>query len=234
MFAFHPSTFVFLFLLFSQTSTQNSFKPSITCYTKYQHEETKSPTLNALLSYSYYQSEITQYATPDGELCSDVGCACFSYRSICSYTCPGPNHFSECTDADRQNRVIKWHRGWTSNTKCEQMRQRSQAYLDLTCCYTDRCNDQPGKVIKIVDSNVPSQLHEPYRHQTPQSLPISHRPSSHYDNYVRLPTTSRLPDTYNPSQTYERSLSRNNSLSLNSFSVWMYAFGLLFSLLPMA
>jgi len=200
---------------------------------KYEHEETKSQTLNTVLSYSYYQSEITQYTTTEGELCSKVGCACFSYRSVCSYSSPGTNHFSQCTDDDRQNRIIKWHRGWASHTQCEQMHQHPQTYLDLTCCYTDRCNDQPGKMTKVVDTQLPIQQYDTYAYQTPQALSISYKPSPRYHSHAHTSTTSRLLDTYKPSPAYDKSLPSNNSFSLNSFSNWMIFFALVFCFLIM-
>jgi hypothetical protein len=213
-----------------QVSTQNGFKPSITCYMKYEHEETKSQSLNTVLGYSYYQSEITQYATPEGELCSKVGCACFSYKSICSYSSPGSNHFSQCTDDDRQNRISKWHRGWASHVQCEQMRQHPHTYIDLTCCYTDRCNDQPGKITKVVDTQLPIQYHDTYAHKI-QPFTTSQKPSTRYHSHVHHPTTSRLPNTYTSSPAYDKPLSLNNSLSCSSFSNWIIFFALAFCLL---
>jgi len=225
----------FLLLIVLQVSAQQGFKPSITCYMKYDHEETKSQTLNTVLGYSYYQSEITQYVTTEGELCSKVGCACFSYRSVCSYTSPGSNHFSQCTDDDRQNGIIKWHRGWASHDQCEQMRYHPQTYIDLTCCYTDRCNDQPGKITKVVDTQLPIQhqqhLHHQYAHQTPQPSITSHKPIQRYYSHVYHPTnTSRSPETYKQSPVNDKSLPPYNSFSSNSFSNWMIVFTLIFSL----
>jgi hypothetical protein len=232
----------FLLLIVLQVLAQNGFKPSITCYMKYDHEETKSQSLNTVLGYSYYQSEITQYATTEGELCSKVGCACFSYRSVCSYSSPGSNHFSQCTDDDRQNGIIKWHRGWSSHDQCEQMRYHPQTYLDLTCCYTDRCNDQPGKTIKVVDSQLPIQ-HQPYQqehhhhhyaHQPPQPSTTPQKPTQRYYSHVHHPTTtSRLPETYKSSSINDKTLIPSNSLSLNSFSNWMIVVTLIVALFAM-
>jgi hypothetical protein len=222
---------LFLFLIVSQISGQNGFKPSITCYTKYDYEETKSQTSNNILSYSYQEAEITQYGTPDNEMCSNVGCACFSYKSICSYSSPGTNHFSSCTEEDRQNRVIKWHRGWASHDKCEQMRRHPQTYQDLTCCYTDRCNDQPGKITKIVDPQLPVQRNPYYPYQTPQPLYATHKSSPQYNNHVRYPTTTRSSDIYRPISDSDGSLPRGNSLSFNSSSKWITFFALVFCLL---
>jgi hypothetical protein len=221
----------FLLLIVSQVSAQYGYKPSITCYMKHEHEETKSQTLNTVLKFSYYQSETTQYGTPEGEPCSNVGCACFSYRSICSYSSPGTNHFSQCTEDDRQNGIIKWHRGWASHFQCEQMRQHPQTYLDLTCCYTDRCNDQPGKITKVVDTQSPIQQQDPYPSQTPQALFIEQKSSQRHHSHVYHSTTSRSPDTYKPSSGYDKSLPPNNSLSINSFSNWMIFFALVCCLL---
>ncbi len=222
MLVFNQYILFILVLIVVQASAQHGFKPSITCYMKYEHEETKSQTLNTLLSYSYYQTEITQYATTEGETCSKVGCACFSYRSVCSYSSPGSNHFSQCTDDDRQNGIIKWHRGWASHTQCEQMRQHPQTYLDLTCCYTDRCNDQPGKITKFVDTQLPIQQHDTYAYQTPR-----------YHGHTHTSTTSRLLDTYKPSSAYDKSVPPNNSFLPNSFSNWMIFFALIFYFLIM-
>jgi len=193
----------FLLLIVSQVSAQNYYAPSITCYTQYEYEETKNQASNSVLGYAFSQAEITHYSTSEGELCSNVGCACFSYRSACSHSSHGPNHYSQCTDTDRHNRVVKWHRGFTSLSKCEQMRQQPQTYADLTCCHTDRCNDQPGKIIKIVDSNI-----QPQR----------------YNTYV-YPTASYI------SEVEKSPLQTSNALSSVAFSNWIICFALLFRLI---
>jgi hypothetical protein len=170
----------------------------------YESDETRIDKSDFVLSYHYYKTESTQSQTPESELCSKVGCACFSYRSTCSYSSPGTNHVSKCTDDDRQSRIIKWHRGWTSQAKCEEMRQQPQTYLDLTCCYTDRCNNQPGKIIKFVDPPVPVQPHELYGQQTPQSLPISHKPHDHQTpqplSITQKPHDHQTPRTFSIAQ----------------------------------
>jgi len=178
----------------------------------YESDETRIDKSDFVLSYHYYKTESTQSQTPESELCSKVGCACFSYRSTCSYSSPGTNHVSKCTDDDRQSRIIKWHRGWTSQAKCEEMRQQPQTYLDLTCCYTDRCNDQPGKIIKIVEPPVPVQPHELYGHRTPQPLPISHEPPQLYDHQTPQP----LFIAQKPPQPYEHPTPRTFSIAQKS------------------
>jgi len=290
MLAFIQCILFFLLLIVLQILAQHrGFKPSITCYMKYNHEETKSQTSNTLLSYSYHEAEITQFVTPEGEICSKVGCACFSYRGVCSQSSPGANHYSSCKNEDRQNGIIKWHYGWASHDQCEELRKHPNTYLDLTCCYTDRCNDQPGKITKVIDTPLPiqqqdiysyqgqysgpdsgqhplptpykpsqhhdtydyqgqysgpysgqhplpapykpSQHYDTYAYQTPQSLPITQKPSPRYNSHVHHTTTSRLSDAYKPSPTYDRSLPRSGSLSSSSFSIWMIFFALIFCLL---
>ncbi|CAF4251155.1 unnamed protein product, partial [Rotaria sp. Silwood2] len=140
------------FYLAHQVLGNNYARDSVTCYTTYDDQETRSRGSNRLLNYSFHEAHTTQYATFEGELCSVVGCACFSYRDACSYLPKAANHLSQCTQEDRQNGSIKWHRGWTSITKCEQMRQQPDKYHNLTCCHTNRCNDQPGKVITLVET----------------------------------------------------------------------------------
>jgi hypothetical protein len=203
MFACMQPALFFLFFIILQASAQNYFKPSVTCYMKYEHEETISQTLNTLLHYSYHESEVTQYVTAEGEQCATVDCACFSYRSVCSYPAIASHHYSQCTDADQQNGIVKWYRGIASHAKCEQMRQQPQIYLDLTCCYTDRCNNQPAKITKISDTELPSQMYSSYNHQGPQPLPMSQNPPQRPDSHVYHPVTARLPETYKSSQQYD-------------------------------
>ena len=241
----------FLLLIVAQVLAQNGFKPSITCYIKYDHEETKSQSLNTLLGYAYHHREVTHYATNEHELCSKVSCACFSYRSVCSSSSPGSNHYSQCTDEDRQNGVIKWHHGWASHDQCEDMRRHPQTYLDLTCCYTDRCNNQPGKITKVVDSEIPVQ-HQQYINQQPY-----HQEHIHYQHHYittsqetsttsqttttyrhrshahRPTTTTRAPEPFKPSPVNDKGLQPLNSLSLNSYSIWMIIVTLTVSLLTM-
>ena len=190
-------------------------------------------------------------------MCSKVGCACFSYRSVCSHSSPGANHYSQCTDDDRHNGVIKWHRGWASHDQCEQMRRHPQTYLDLTCCYTDRCNDQPGKVTKLVDAQSHGQQlhphylisiiilisdanrspqqhhghgHDPYTLQTVPPPLNQQRPTHRYNSQTYYSTTSRSVGTYRPSAADDKYYSPINSLSMNSLSHWMIFFTLVFAL----
>jgi hypothetical protein len=222
---------VFLILLIvAQVPAQNYYKPSITCYTKYDHEQTKSQASNSILSYSYSQAETTQYTTAENELCSNVGCACFSYRTACSSSSMGPHHFAHCTDADRLNGVLKWHRGLTSHAKCDQLRHQPQTYLDLSCCYTDRCNDQQGQITKIVDIQYPAQRHDSHVHPTASHMHFSNKPSQHHDGSIHR-TTSYMSVTDKPNQSYDKPLSANNSLSSISFSNWLMFFPLVFCLI---
>ena len=205
MLAFIQFALINLLFLISQVSSQNNFKPSITCYVIYESEETRIDKTNAELNSHYYQMETTQYQTPESELCSKVDCACFSYKSACSYSSPGTNHVSKCTDDDRQKRIIKWHRGWTSQARCEAMHQQPQTYSDLTCCFTDRCNNQPGKITKIVEAPVPVQLHELYGYQNPQPLSIVQKPSQKYDTYAHQ-APQILSVSHKPPQQYSTSI----------------------------
>ena len=236
---------LFIVLLIHSCSTQQTYKPSITCYMKYDHEETISRPLSTVISYAYQQKEATHHMTTDGELCSKMGCACFSYRGVCSVSSPGKNHFSQCTDDDRQNGVIKWHRGWGSIEQCEQMRYYPQTFVDLTCCHTDRCNDQPGKVTKYVDTYLPiplPQYHQPYVYQNPEtttttttteSTTTSTKPPRRYVSHVHHSTTTRSPETYKPSPANDKSfsLTTNSSSSQNFISYWMISFILAFPIL---
>jgi hypothetical protein len=193
---------LYLQLIVSHVLSQHRFKPSITCYRKYEHEETRNEIMNITLRRWYSESLITRRFTKPDELCSSTGCACFSYRRDCSYSSPRLHHFSQCNTTDRQNGIIKWHRGVTTISTCEQMRQLHHIYLNLTCCYADRCNDQPGKIITIVDTNGPSQLHDTNDSQTQEALSSTHMPN-------RFDSTS---------------LRTNQSLSSNSFSSWTIFF----------
>jgi hypothetical protein len=122
------------------------------------------------------------------------------------------------------------------------MRYHPQTYLDLTCCYTDRCNDQPGKIIKVVDSQLPIQ-HQPYQqehhhhhyaHQLPQPSTTPQKPTQRYYSHVQHPTTtSRLLETYKPNSVNDKALIPSNSLSLNSFSNWMIVVTLFVALFAM-
>jgi hypothetical protein len=188
---------------------------------KYEHEETRSASSNALLHYSYHESEVTHYTTPEGEKCISGSCAYFSYRKFCSEPAKGSYHFSQCTDADQLDQKIKWYREVTSTAKCEEMRQQPHIYLDSTCCYTDRCNNQPQKNIKISDTDIPNQPYTSYNHQGPFSPNQAHQyegrfafqpvPSrlpdleylpQRHEGHVYQPITSRLPHTHRSSQEY--------------------------------
>lgn len=229
------------------TQQQETFKPSITCYMKYDHEETISRTLNTALSYTYHQSEATHYVTVDGELCSKVGCTCFSYRSVCSHSLPGKNHFSQCTDQDRQNGIINWHRGWSSNQQCQQMRYHPETYMDLTCCDTNRCNDQPGTIKKYVETHLPiPQYPLPYVHQYHETTPttttttstipvitttISTRTSRRYSSHVHSSTTTRPSETDKASPANDKALIIGNSVCRCNFIChWLIFFTLAFSM----
>ena len=225
-----------LLLLFSvllsvtaQVPIGQGLRPSITCYTKYQHEETRDSDLNTVINYAYSQSEITHSQTLDGEYCSQVGCACYSYRSACASAPTSGNYFSPCTPEDQQNRAVKWHRGLTSHAKCEQMQQRSDIYQNLTCCYTDRCNDQPGKVTQSVQSRLPLQRYESHFRPTASSpAPVSYPPTRRYENAPRVSVTP-LVMSERPREVYEQSTSLNGSPSMNYASNWMkvLVFGLI-------
>lgn len=231
---------IFLLFLLHSCSTQQTFQSSLTCYTKYDHEETISRPLSTVLSYTYQQKEATHYMTPDGELCSKIGCTCFSYRSVCSFSSPGKNHFSQCTDEDRHNGVIKWHYGWSTIEQCEQMRSHPQTYVDLTCCQMNRCNDQPGKITKYVDTYLPipsPQYHQPYVYQNPETTTTeitttSTKPPRRYVSHVHHSITTRLPETYKPSPANDRSFSitTNSSSTQNFISYSMIFFILAFSM----
>ncbi|CAF1214412.1 unnamed protein product [Rotaria sordida] len=225
MFTFIQFIFISFIFIALQVSTQNQFKESIKCFLRYEHLQHTSQTLNKTLTYTYHQSELTIYRTEENKLCSKVGCACFSYRSVCSHSSRGLNHRAECTNDDKQNGIIQWHRGWTSQAKCEQMRQKPKIYLNLTCCHTDQCNNQPGIIVNIVDRHTPLQIqntddddqtpsslfitHKPpqqynnYDHQSSPLLSISHKPSQWNNNYVHHSPTFHLPDNNKPSQVYD-------------------------------
>ena len=232
-------------LLVGSYSTQHALKSSITCYTKYDHEETISRTLNVAIGYAYHQLAMTNHMTDEGELCSKVGCVCFSYQSVCSSSSTDMNRVSPCTDDDRQNRTIKWHRGWTSYQKCEQMRSQPQTYMDLTCCDTNRCNDQQGKIKKYVDTNLPLPQYPflpPVVHQypetttttdtTPVTTTISTRKSRRYSSHVHSSTTTRSFETDKPNPVNDKALLINSSsLSLCDFVYhWLIFFTFTFSM----
>ncbi len=221
-----------LFFIIVQASYLNDFKPTLTCYLEYDHTGTRSASSNALLRYSYKESVITHYTTAEGKKCTSGNCACFSYRKVCTEPAEGSYHFSTCTDADQLDRKIKWYRGLTSDTKCEEMRQQPHIYLDLTCCYTDRCNNQPPPNITVSDTNIPKQPYISYNHQgpVPSNLSNLEYPPQRHEGRVHHPTTTLYSDTYGPSQAYDKSSSSYSVLS-NSFSKWMIFFTLLFCLL---
>ncbi|CAF1214430.1 unnamed protein product [Rotaria sordida] len=105
------------------------------------------------------------------------------------------------------------------------MRQKPKIYLNLTCCHTDQCNNQPGIIVNIVDRHTPLQIqntddddqtpsslfitHKPpqqynnYDHQSSPLLSISHKPSQWNNNYVHHSPTFHLPDNNKPSQVYD-------------------------------
>jgi len=228
---------------------QSGLKISITCFSRYEHEETRSQTSNQLLSYAYHEAEITSTATHDGIPCSTIGCACFSYRTVCSSNPLARNHYSQCTDDDRRNHVVKWHRGWSSNDECERMRQQSQTYQDLTCCYTDKCNDQPGLVTKLIDpaqtpiqsnnmaSNYqgrhygtfvqPTPLPNPNVHHRQPASPQYQTPRHHvYQTQPTAPATvtySTRTRAYSPTKSYadyERNKQSNRGSTVQLFSLW--------------
>ncbi|CAF3677474.1 unnamed protein product [Rotaria sp. Silwood1] len=225
MFAFIQYAFILFIFIVSQVSTENQFKQSIKCYQLHEQEDTVIRTLNITVGHAFQKAILTIHATEDNIPCSKVGCVCFSYRGVCSHSSRGSNHFGECTDADKHNRIIQWHRGWSSQATCEQMRQQSETYLNLTCCSTDYCNNQPGKVIKFIDIQTPIQIHNSYDpqnlpyssipqkpsqqyndadHQVEQPMFIPPKPSQWNNDNVRHSFTSRLPNMNKPSHSYDR------------------------------
>ncbi|CAF4583024.1 unnamed protein product [Rotaria sp. Silwood1] len=235
MFAFIQYAFILFIFIISQVSTENQFKQSIKCYQLHEQEDTVIRTLNITVGHAFQKATFTIHATEDNIPCSKVGCVCFSYRGVCSHSSRGSNHFGECTDADKHNRIIQWHRGWSSQATCEQMRQQSETYLNLTCCSTDYCNNQPGKVIKFIDIQTPIQIHNSY---DPQNLPYSsipQKPSQQYndaDDQVEQPMfippkpsqwnndnvhhsfTSRLPNMNKPSHSSIKQTEKNITKSI--------------------
>ena len=155
-------------------SCQSQYPRSITCYMKYQQEETRSEQFNMVLSHSYAQAHITEHVTPEGDPCSQVGCVCFSYFTDCALSNGRRNHYSTCTREDQQNRIGRWHRGWISKSKCEEMRRDPGLYQNLTCCSEDRCNDHLEKVEYTIKSNFPVQSFQTFFPQPTTSIPSQH------------------------------------------------------------
>ncbi|CAF3562498.1 unnamed protein product [Rotaria sp. Silwood1] len=211
---------VLFFYIVHQVLGNNYASDSITCYTTYDDQETRSRGTNKLLNYSFFEAHTTQYTTFEGELCSVVGCVCFSYQDVCSYLPKISNHLSQCTQQDRQNGNIKWHRGWTSIATCEQMRQQSDKYRNLTCCYANRCNDQPGKVITLVETSEPSPLYDSHIHSTKSSTFSTLHPTSFYHNRVDSIKLSTFAEsqTIPPSDKY---FSSPPSCSSSFYSNWI-------------
>lgn len=205
----------------------------MTCYTKYQHDETKDSDTDMVINYAYSQSEMTHSLTPNGELCSQVGCACYSYRGVCSSTPTAGNQYSPCTQEDQRNQVVKWHRGLTSLAACERMQQQSGTYQDLTCCYTDRCNDQPGKVSQSIKSRLPLQRNQNYFQQpTISSTPVSNTPFRRQE-IVSFVSATPIAIRERTTQVYEQPTSRNSSPSMSCTSNWMKVLALAFGLILM-
>ncbi|CAF0758284.1 unnamed protein product [Adineta ricciae] len=195
---------VVLFPILSQVLCQNTHSQSITCYTKYDSEETRIQPSSMVLSYHYHHTETSQFRTPDNEACAQVGCVCFSYQAVCRGASDGPNHVSQCNDDDRRHGTIKWHRGWTSNAKCEEMRRQLHVYHNLTCCNTDRCNNQPGKIVKVADPPKPIPYNDFYgSQQDPPRYDDSGNPlPQRYDTLGR-PSPQPMFNPYNHIQQHD-------------------------------
>ncbi|UJR21829.1 hypothetical protein I4U23_024903 [Adineta vaga] len=219
------------FVILSQVSSQHQHPQKITCYTQFNSEETRIESSNAVLNYHYHQTTTTQYQTSENEYCSNVGCVCFSYQAVCRTASAGSNHVSQCTDADRHSGTMKWHRGWASIAKCEEMRQQPHTYHNLTCCNTDRCNNQPGKVVKMVntpklispnelfgdqfepprydsDNNPLPQRYDSYGHPSPQPMINPYKPQQHnHDTNDYYPRPQPQYDTHSQHHHYQSSSS---------------------------
>ncbi|CAF3365994.1 unnamed protein product [Rotaria socialis] len=192
-----------LILIVTQVSTENQFGKPITCYTKFEREETRDPKSNTLLGYGYENAHITVHETAERESCEKVGCTCFSYKGVCSRPLRGSTHHSRCTPDDISKGTIKWHHGWTSAAKCQQMGQEPQTYLQLTCCHTDRCNNQMEQVITYAIPQETVQLPNLHEHQAPESASISeNHPPPQYNHYAQESSTPRWHETYKPPQMY--------------------------------
>ena len=213
-------------------ATAQGQRSSITCYTKYQHDETKDSDTNMVVNYAYSQSEMTHSLTPDGELCSQVGCACYSYRGVCSSIPTIGNQFSPCTQEDQQNRAVKWHRGLTSLAACQRMQQQSGTYQDLTCCYTDRCNNQSGRVTQSIKSRLPLQRNQNPFQQTVSWTPVSNTPLQRQE-IVSFVSATPMAIRERSTQVYEQPWSPNSSPSMSRTSNWMKVLALAFGFILM-
>ncbi|CAF4394454.1 unnamed protein product, partial [Rotaria sp. Silwood2] len=82
------------------------------------------------------------------------------FRTNCSKSSPIATVYTPCTEQDQQNRVIKWKWGYTSKTKCEELRQQSQVYFNMTCCEVNFCNKQYDELATTTQKpNGTSDLH---------------------------------------------------------------------------
>ncbi|CAF1147134.1 unnamed protein product [Rotaria magnacalcarata] len=193
-----------LILIITQVSTENQFGKPITCYIKFEREETRHPKSNTVIGYGYENAHVTVYETAERESCEKIGCTCFSYKGVCSRLSRGSNHHSRCTSDDISKGTIKWHHGWTSTAKCQQMGQEPQTYLQLTCCHTDRCNNQLENVINYAIPQEIDQLPNLHEYQVPESASTisENHPAQHYNHYIQESSTSSWHETYKPPQMY--------------------------------
>jgi hypothetical protein len=77
-------------------------------------------------------------ATPG--ICTNPSCACASYMFQCS------NNARSCSTQQLQNQTIIWNYVLTSNTTCQQL-AITPTTTNITCCYTDLCNNQAMSTI---------------------------------------------------------------------------------------
>lgn len=207
-------------LILRQVSAQSQFKESLTCYTKNEREEAKSHKFSMTLSYAYNRAQMTHYVTPGRESCSTVGCACFSFKAACSYPIPGITYYPPCTHEEIQERKVKWRRGWTSRAECEKMLEERYKYNELSCCYTDKCNDQEDTNVYYVDSpdTVPlpsaDAHHQDYRYGFESSTP----PQWYHNQPVEQQNIPSSVDAYRPHQVYHSEASHSTTTSLPSSS----------------
>lgn len=66
--------------------------------------------------------------------CGDESqCVCAKYRFTCE------NDLG-CTEQENQEKATKWAYATVGSEVCEQMRQMSLFYKDVSCCNEDKCN----------------------------------------------------------------------------------------------
>jgi len=202
---------VFLcFLIISQVLTQSGPSSSLTCYRRFRNEELRNQQTSHLLVQQYHNSEITIYSTVENERCSQVGCVCFSYEGVCTQTLPGSNYFSECTDEEKYRGTINWHRGWTSRAKCEEMRQQPRIYINLTCCDTDRCNNQPAPRVAFIDQE---EYIKSYGNTNQNVFQLPHGAIS-YTGFVQGSDPGQLLDNHPSWKQYENQVDHANTAPL--------------------